>query len=77
MLKTMLPQLSTPDLTNLYANASRLSVTAGPQQAAALELMPALESELGGRRAPEPERATKRAPRSRRQIAGKSAAGVP
>lgn len=55
----MIPQMSAPDLASLHANAKRLSLGEGPQQAAAAALLPALEQEIAARQAALPVKPAK------------------
>ncbi len=56
----LIPQLDDSELTNLQANARRLEGSGTPkQQAAAAEILPAIEAELA-------ERLARRPPKARR-----------
>lgn len=58
-LADMIPQMSAADLGSLHANARRLSDSPGPQQAAAVALLPALEQEVAAREAATPAKLLK------------------
>jgi hypothetical protein len=54
-LNERIPEMSDADLTALHSNALRLSASGGSRSRQAADLLPALEAEIGARRARAPE----------------------
>lgn len=55
-MRSQIPTLTDEGLTVLRANAHRLAGIGGKQQAAAQELLPAIEAEIAKRKAEKPAR---------------------
>lgn len=73
-LMTRIPALEDAALSNLHENADRLARTGSKaQQAAATEILPALEAELAARKAAKLDAAKKRRAAARRPAKSASA----